>query len=99
MATCTTTNLKTLIKQPNEVRLFGMDFSNKMVKGEMLLTIDSTVSTPTGINFTGTGIDSQVANVICSGGVATKTYKITVIVTTDAGQTLENEGYLEIKET
>lgn len=99
MATCTPTTLKTLVKQPSEVRLFGMDFSNKMVKTETIVSIDSTVSSPSGITFTGTTIDGQVANILCSGGVDTKKYKITVKVTTGNGQTLENDGILEIVET
>jgi len=99
MTTCTPLTLKTLTKQPAEVRLFGMDFSNKMDKAETILSVDDTASAPVGITFTGSTIDGQIVNVLCNGGTSGKKYKITVTVTTDAGQVLENDGFLEVQET
>ena len=99
MTTCTPTTLTTLTKQPDEVRLFGMDFSNKMVKNEVIMSVDSTESSPAGITFTGTTIDSQIVNILCTGGTEKKKYKITVKITTGTGQSLENEGYLDVVET
>lgn len=98
MTTCNTITLITLTKQPGETRTFGMDFSNKMSRNETITSVDATVSSPTGVTFVGTSINGKIINVICSGGVNGKTYKISIIVSTDAQQVLENDGLLKILE-
>lgn len=94
----TTSELKTLKKQPGETRAFGMDFSNKMVKTESIQSVDNVTSTPAGLTFGANSISGQVATTLISGGTHGKTYIVTVTVTTDIGQVLENEGILEVNE-
>lgn len=89
----------TLKKQPGETRLFGMSFSNKLNTGETIASIDSMVSDPAGdLTITDHSVSSGVANVLISGGVTGKTYKVTVTVTSSEGQILENDGWLEVLE-
>lgn len=95
----------TLEKQPSEERLFDMYFDNKMRTGEAITSVDSVVSEPAGIVFSSTSFSGQIVQLLVAGGLPpdrgdldyTK-YKITVTVTTDASQVLENEGFLHIKE-
>lgn len=98
MTTCIPVDLKTLYKQPNEVRLFGMSFENKMEKTETITSVDSTISNPTGITFVGNTIEGQIVHILCSNGANTKKYKVTVTITTSFNQQLENDGFLEIIE-
>ena len=99
-------------KQPGETRLVSMDFSNKMDTAEIILSIDDirqlindTGGTTTDLTFAGQTINGQVAQFLVSGGtIPDRTdinecdYKVTVEVTTDLGQVLENDGILKIKE-
>lgn len=92
-------------KQVAETRLLGMEFGNKMATGELILTIDSSVSDPSGLSFTGgvVTVDGQSINILVSGGVIPdredcneQEYKVTITVTTDAAQILENDGILVV---
>ena len=90
-----------LTKQPSESRLMTMEFDNKMSKTELILTMDSVTSTPSGVGaptFDAGTVKSQSVDIMISGGTTDKKYKITMIVTTDAGQVIENEGYLKVRE-
>lgn len=95
----------TLEKQPSEARLFDMYFDNKMRTGELIVSIDGVVSDPVGISFDGQSFSGQIVQLLVSAGdppdrgdLPYNQYKITVTVTTDAGQVLENEGFLNIQE-
>jgi hypothetical protein len=95
----------TLEKQPNETRLFDMYFDNKMRTGETIVSVDSTVSSPAGIVFNSTSFSGQIVQLLISAGdppdrgdLNYNQYKITVTVTTSAGQVLENEGYLNVQD-
>lgn len=100
MISCTSSTLVTLIKQPDENRLFGIDFSGKMEKSETITLVDSETIEPVGdAVILSSNITDQTVFVLCSGGINTKKYKITIKIITSLNQILENEGYLEIIET
>ena len=99
--------MTTITKQPNETHLITFDFKKKMVTGELILTVDSTATDPAGITFGNTPtINPNNVQVLVSGGVAPSRddiaqtpYKLTMLVTTDAGQILEEDITLNIEET
>lgn len=101
----------TISKQPGETRLVSMDFSNKMATGEIVVSIDTITQlladggTTSDLVFSGQTINAQVAQFLVSGGtipdrsdIQECDYKVTVKITTDLGQILENDGILKIKE-
>lgn len=88
----------TLKKQPGETRLLGMSFKNKLSNGETITGFTSSISTPVGLTLDQHSLGDGTANILYSGGITGKTYKITIIVNTSEGQILENDGFLEIIE-
>jgi len=87
-----------LDKQPAESRLYTFDFSQLMLTGETVATIDSFTATPSGLTL-GTAVASgqRVQNRI-SAGVTNTQYKITVVVTTSLGNVLEGEANLFVRD-
>lgn len=97
-----------LEKQPAESRLYDMDFSPKMVGGsspENITSVDSvgqlevqddgTIVATTDLVFpSGATFALQLAQQRIEAGLDGKTYKVTYIVSTDLGNTLEAEGLL-----
>lgn len=94
-------------KQVSETRLVTMEFSNKMASTEQILSVDSYVSDPVGLTFANAVVDStgQKVNVLISGGTIPdredcneRSYKVTITVTTDGQQILENDGTMIVAE-
>ncbi len=101
----------TINKQPGETRLVSMDFSNKMATAETIVSIDNVTqsladgSAIADLIFSGQTINGQIAQFLVAGGsipdradIQQCDYKVTVTITTDAAQILENDGILKIKE-
>lgn len=88
----------TRVKQPAESRLFSMDFTADLSPAEVLVTASCTAA-PTGLTLTGpASVNSKVAQQRIAGGTAGTRYKVTFVVTTSLGNTLEAEGYLLVKD-
>jgi len=100
-----------LSKQPGETRRVSMDFSNKMTDTETIVTIDEIAQSlangeaTTDLVFSGQVINGQIAQFLVSGGtiparsdIPECDYKVTVRITTDQAQILENDGILKVKE-
>lgn len=89
----------TLKKQLTESRLYDLDFSANLATGELLSTIVSLVAAPTGLTLSDQAIwtSGRGVQVRIAGGVAAS-YKITAVVTTSAGNTLEGEGVLNVSD-
>ena len=99
-----------LEKQPAESRLYDMDFSPKMVGGtspEQIVSVDSVtqlevqedgteVATTDLVFPTGSTFAGQVAQQRIDAGLDSKTYKVTYVISTDLGNTLEAEGLLYV---
>ena len=99
-----------ICKQPSENRLVIMGFSNKMADNENIVAIASITASLDNVatsdlvfndqNYSG----SDVQFLISGGVIPTRDdinycdYKVTVTVTTDMGQTLENDGILRVQE-
>jgi len=99
------TGLPVLVKQPVETRLFRIDFANKLRH--------SALSSATSVSATGQGVVAGSAAVSVSaitisagryvlftlaGGTDDENYKITALVLTDDGQSLEGDGMLYCRE-
>lgn len=90
-------SVPSLIKQPSESRLFAMDFSANLAAGESLASVVSVTVDKAGLTITdpptygGTKAQQRI-----SGGTAETRYKVTFVVTTSAGNTLEGEGILQV---
>ena len=92
-----------LCKQPLEKRLFTMDFTNVLGTGEGISVISGITSEKMGgyatdLSITGSGIssDTKKINMYIASGTQGTTYKVEVLVNTDASQTLEGDGILYI---
>jgi hypothetical protein len=88
-----------LIKQPAESRLYTMDFAANMDEGETISGVTSVAATPSGLTLSGpaTFSDTRAFQRI-AGGTAGVSYKVTFLVTTSAGNTLEGEGLLLVRD-
>ena len=93
-----------LCKQPDEKRMYSMDFSNLMTTAETIASIDATTQTyrsretTTDLTITSTAISGQTVTMWIAGGVHRQTYIVEVTITTSAGQILVGDGLLRITE-
>lgn len=91
---------QTLIKQPSESRLYSMEFAPNLAPGETISSVTSVTADPsTGIDITAVPVASGTqAQQRIAGGTDGVQYKITFVVETSAGNTLEGEGYLTVRQ-
>lgn len=94
-----------LCKQPTEIRRFEMDFTSVLGTGENILGISSINSEKVGgyatdlvIGSTGliSATPTGTVQMYIESGTLGSTYRIEVLVTTDASQILEGDGILYI---
>lgn len=99
----------TLTKQPQEDRLYDMDFSPRLATAEILsgtpTVTERTVDQVTGVRTAssdltiGTAtVSAQVAQVRISVGLPDVLYELTWLATTDLGNTVEAEGLLMVRD-
>ena len=90
-----------LIKQPSESRLYSLDFAALLEEDEVLtaansVAIDKTTASPL---VAGTpAVSGVIAQVRLTGGLAGTIYKVTIVVTTSDGNTLEGEAYVNVED-
>jgi hypothetical protein len=90
---------QTLIKQPSESRLFSMDFSALLAPSETVTGVTSVTALPAGLTLSGSAVASgATANQRILGGAGGVMYKVTFVVTTSLGNTLEGEGLLKVED-
>lgn len=90
-----------LDKQPSESDLFDIDFAPKLATGDTVDTIVSTVVSPVTVpvlTVAGGVISSPKVQHRISAGLDGTLYKITEIVTTTNGNTLETDVFLRVEE-
>jgi len=100
----------TIEKQISEKRLVTMNFDNKMSTAENIISVDTVTAylddvVSSDLTFSGQTYSGQQAQFFIEGGVIPARadvnfcdYKVTVEVTTDLGQMLENDGILRVQE-
>lgn len=94
-----------LCKQPTETRKFQMDFSSVLGSSENITSISSVSSEKVGgyatdLTIGSTGLISATptgtVEMYIEGGALGSTYRIEVLVNTDASQVLEGDGILYV---
>ena len=89
----------TLIKQPSESRLYTMEFAANLDEAETITGVSSVVAAPSGLTLDGPpGFSGTKATQRIAGGTNGVLYKVTFVVTTSNGNTLEGEGHLRVRE-
>lgn len=93
----------TVRKQPGDSRLYSMVFSALLARGETVTGVDSVAITPTTasmlvVSGSATYTDTT-ALVRLEDGLSGQKYKVTIVVSTSAGNTLEGEGYVQLEDT
>lgn len=92
-------SLPSLIKQPAESRLFSMDFSALLASGETISSVSSVTALPSGLTLVNPAVAAGTrAQQRISGGTDKVAYKVTIRVVTSAGNTLEGEGILQVRD-
>lgn len=90
--------IQTLDKQPSESRLYIMEFAPNMGQTETITGVTSVVAAPSGLTLSGSATFSGTqASQRIAGGTDGVLYKVTFIVTTSGGNTLEGEGNLRVR--
>lgn len=90
---------QTLIKQPSESRLYTMEFAANLASGETLTSVSSVTASPSGLDLSATpSVSGTKAQQRIASGTAGVQYKVTFVVVTSAGNTLEGEGYLTVRQ-
>ena len=88
-----------LVKQPAESRLYTMNFAGLLEAGETVTGVTSVVDAPAGLTLVGSPTyEPTLAKQRISGGVDGVTYKVSYLVTTSAGNTLESDGFLKVRD-
>ncbi len=93
--------LPTVIHQPTESRLVSMEFAALLASGETLSAVSSVTADKTTIPALTIGtpaVSGTKATFRISGGDAGTLYKVTALVTTSAGNTLEGEGNIQCED-
>ena len=92
-----------LCKQPAENRKFEMDFTNVLGASEAITSITSIESEKVGgyasdLSITNQAIESgsKKVSMFIADGTLGNTYRLEVLVATDASQTLEGDGVLYV---
>ena len=94
-----------LCKQPTETRKFEMDFSSVLGTSENITSISSVSSEKVGgytsdLTISSTGLVSATptgtVEMYIAAGTLGSTYRVEVLVNTDASQILEGDGILYV---
>lgn len=90
--------VKHLTKQPNESKLYSFSFDGQLRTADTIASVTSIAASPTGeLTIGAASHDSdKIAQARISGGVDETTYRLTCIVVTTLGDTLEIDGDLYV---
>ena len=93
--------IPTVIKQPSESRLYTMEFAALLGSGETLSTVVSVTvdkATTPVLAISGQVVSGSQLQFRLAGGLNGTKYKVTGVVTTSAGNTLEGEGIVQLED-
>lgn len=89
-----------LLKQPGDDRVYTMDFAALLASNETINGVTSVVAEPADLSLDGAAtFGGTMAQQRISGGTSGITYKVTFVVTTTEGNTIEGEGFLVVRNT
>jgi hypothetical protein len=100
---CAVTAPEMLVKQPSENRQYTMDFSNLMSATEAISSITSITAELRGggvsdLTISAGAISGQTITFWIEDGTDGETHRIEIIIVTDAGQTLEGDGLISVRD-
>jgi len=84
-----------LAKTTWEQKFYNFEFSDELETGEAITGASASV-VPTGPTLASATYSGSVAQVKISGGTANTTYEVTMQITTDAGESIQGSGLLEV---
>lgn len=87
-----------LDKQPSESRLYDIDFAPLLAAGDTVTAVTSVIESPSGLTIGAASISTPKIQIRISGGTSPVLYKITAIVTTANGDTLETDVLLRTED-
>ena len=87
-----------LDKQPTESDLFDIDFTPKLAAGDTISSVTSVTTAQSGLTIGAPTLSTTKVQVRISSGTSGTLYKITAIVFTANGNTLETDVYLRVEE-
>jgi hypothetical protein len=85
-----------LVKQPAESRRYTIDFAGLVATGDSISAISSLTAAPSGLTITEQAIASPKIQFRVASGTDGIRYKLTALVATTDGDTLEGEGDLDV---
>lgn len=86
----------TYIKQPQESRVYSINFRALLAKGDSILGVTALTAAPSGLSLDTPTVASPRVLFRVSGGSAGVAYKLTCRVQTADSDVLEGEGILEV---
>ena len=92
-------DIPTLEKQPADSLLYDMEFVGRLAEGETLTAVSSVTAAPSGLTVGTPSYSGTRAQVRLGGGTGGVTYKVTIVVTTSASNTIEGEGNLFVRDS
>ncbi len=87
-----------LEKQPTESRLYDIDFTSRLATGDTITAVTSVSTAQAGLTIGAPTFTTTAAQARISSGTTLVLYKITAIVTTVGGDTLELDIYLRVED-
>ncbi len=88
-----------LTKQPSESKRYDIDFTPLLATGDVINAVTSVTGSPDGLTIGSASISSPLIQFRVSSGLDGVLYKITAIITTTGGDTLETEGRLRVEDS
>lgn len=92
--------MRLMTKQPSEILDFDIECRKRMDSEDAISTVNASISGPDqGMALERVShYDDTIAKVYVSGGTNNVTYKITLLVTTRNGRTIETEFLVHVKD-
>lgn len=87
-----------LTKQPGESRLYDIDFAPLLATGDTLSSVTSVATAQAGLTIGSPSLATPKVQVRISSGTDGTLYKLTAIVVTTNGDTLETDVFLRVEE-
>ena len=87
-----------LSKQPAESRLYDIDFAPLLATGDTITSVTSVTTAQVGLTIASPSFASPLVQVRISRGTDGTLYKITAIIVTTDGDTLETDVFLRLEE-
>ena len=87
-----------LSKQPGEARLYDIDFAPLLASGDTIASVTSVTTAQVGLTIALPSFASPLVQVRISSGTDGTLYKITAIIVTTDGDTLETDVFLRLEE-